>query len=460
MIIVYCDKCGLRIPETDVESGRAVQTTTNCWLCAACTPARPKPPAPRLKATPNRGVTAVRRSALPPAEVAASVPARAVPQENSTRLVALTIGIMCFVIAGIVGIVISRNKANAEIRARAEAKLAVQPPKETTPKATEAPKNTKVANSTEKNSVSPPPIQTPAPSQNPAPATVEPTRISRAQEADKEMENFRETRAAALLLEHKEWFKQNAADPWEYQTKLRDLAVSYRSTPAAAEANKLLEEFKSLPPKPDQLETAAPEAKDYQLVYDVNLAKIGHEFSYDVDNRAKITKPFDRIAYFIELTPGGGAAQYLYVSLDAFTDDLGKIGVPTLESGARFQQNVTNMNVFSNVTGIVTGSGIAGGNMEFWPDNYSAMNAANVPGASSEKYDFGDQRTDPPDGYGCMQIHNHDALQTLFALNHWREGANADLGIGNQTGGNPDWTFSHSASGYRSKRLRVLVHLK
>ena len=44
-----------------------------------------------------------------------------------------------------------------------------------------------------------------------------------------------------------------------------------------------------------------------------------------------------------------------------------------------------------------------------------------------------------------MQVHNHDAKQTLFALNHWREGSDADLGIGNQPKENPDWTFAGNA---------------
>ena len=35
-----------------------------------------------------------------------------------------------------------------------------------------------------------------------------------------------------------------------------------------------------------------------------------------------------------------------------------------------------------------------------------------------------------------MQVHNHDARQTLFALNHWIAGAHADLGIGNDPTGN------------------------
>ena len=68
--------------------------------------------------------------------------------------------------------------------------------------------------------------------------------------------------------------------------------------------------------------------------------------------------------------------------------------------------------------------------------------------------------SDPADGYGSMQVHNHQAKQTLFALNHWREGNHADIGIGSQPTGNPDWTFAGNAGSYEAKRLRVLVRLK
>ena len=59
-----------------------------------------------------------------------------------------------------------------------------------------------------------------------------------------------------------------------------------------------------------------------------------------------------------------------------------------------------------------------------------------------------------------MQVHNHDAKQTIFALNHWNEGSRADLGIGNQGKDNPDWTFAANAGAYSVKRLRVLVRCK
>jgi sialate O-acetylesterase len=213
-------------------------------------------------------------------------------------------------------------------------------------------------------------------------------------------------------------------------------------------------------PKRDLLVLNVPEAGDYQLVYDLDLNKLGPDINYDVNNCANLQKPFDRVAYFLELTSPGDETHYVYVSMDAFTDALEKIGVPTVKSGARFQQNVANMNVWSNFKGIVTGTGLGGGNIEFWPNNYGPGNSAHVPNASTQTYDFGDEINEPADGYGSMQVHNHDAKQTLIALNHWREGKSADIGIGNQPTGNPDWTFAANGGSFEAKRLRVLVHLK
>jgi sialate O-acetylesterase len=202
-----------------------------------------------------------------------------------------------------------------------------------------------------------------------------------------------------------------------------------------------------------------PEARNYQLVYDLNLEHLGPDIHWDVDNRSQIHGPFDRIAYVLELQEADGPFQAVYVSMDAFTDSLDKIGVPTFHSQAHFQQNVTNLTVISNLKNIVTGANLAGGNIEFWPNNYSPNNSADVPNASSTAYDFGDQPDELADGYGSMQVHNHDARQTLFAINHWREGDHADIGIGNAPSGNLDWTFAANAGHYQTKRLRVLVHL-
>jgi len=213
-------------------------------------------------------------------------------------------------------------------------------------------------------------------------------------------------------------------------------------------------------PKRDWVGLHVPEAKDYQLVYDLDLTKLGPQINYDEDNHKSIQKPFDRVAYFLELQDGNMNSQDVYVSMDTFTDDAGKIGVPVFGSGATFQQNVSNLTVYANVKGIVTGTNLSGGNIEFWPNNYTPGNAANVPNASGDVFDFGDQMGFPPDGYGSMQIHNHDVRQTLLAINHWREGSHADVGIGNQSKDNPDWTFAANAGGYHAMRLKVYVRCR
>ncbi|MBL8994715.1 MAG: 9-O-acetylesterase, partial [Spirochaetia bacterium] len=133
----------------------------------------------------------------------------------------------------------------------------------------------------------------------------------------------------------------------------------------------------------DALSMNVDEVRDYQLALELDLSKIGGEtINYQIDNRAKLARPFDRIAYYLELKDAGGAVQWVYVSMDAFTDDLSKIGVPTLDSKAKFQQLLTGLTIFSGVPGIVQGAGLKG-NIEFWPNNYASANAKNIPNASA-----------------------------------------------------------------------------
>ncbi len=212
--------------------------------------------------------------------------------------------------------------------------------------------------------------------------------------------------------------------------------------------------------EPDVLPSRVPEAAGYTLVYDVDLARLGGRIEYAVDRHADIKQPFDRVAYCLELTPRDGPAQFVYASMDAFTANAGQLGIPTADTKAHFAKPVANLNVWSNVKGVVTGTSIATGNIEFWPNNYGMGNAASVAGASNDKYDWGDQPADPPVGYGCLQVHNYGAKQTLLAVNNWVAGAGADLGIGNRPTEHSDWTFAANAGSYEYKRLRVLVRLK
>jgi sialate O-acetylesterase len=202
-----------------------------------------------------------------------------------------------------------------------------------------------------------------------------------------------------------------------------------------------------------------PEAQGYELAYAIDLARLGAAPAYEVDNSAALGA-FDRVGYFLELQQDGRPVKYVWTAMDAFTGDARKIALPTLASGATFQQAVRNLTVASNVKEVASGSFPDGGNLEFWPNNYGPANAAMVPGAADGVFDQGDQIGEPKDGYGCMQVHNHQAQQTVFAINNWKAGAAADLGIGNSAGETRDWTFKANAASYTVKKLRVFVHPK
>jgi sialate O-acetylesterase len=210
-------------------------------------------------------------------------------------------------------------------------------------------------------------------------------------------------------------------------------------------------------------------SQGYQLVYRKALTDTfgGGAFPYDVDNSGTTASTFDRVAYYLELQTATGSRQFVYASFDklAGMTAANKTGVPTTASGEIFQQTLANMNVVSNVAGIVTGTGISTGNIEFWPSNYSQPNGIAIPNANAAQYDFGDTRT--AGTYGSMQIHNYDldgagsgtAGQTLFAYNRWGgTSGTSDLGIGNRATADTDWTFAANANTYTVKNLEILVH--
>ena len=478
MIIVFCEKCGKRVSDSDLSEGTATQAGENLWYCSACAPAASGASSatasasnkPTQTARPvtaggattraRKGVTTTQRR---PVDAAHAPHAVSHSGDSSPKWLvpALAGGGVLLLVVGVVLMMKGKGKVESSETTTPIAVAPEKPPEipkvPTNVPATTTTPTTPVATNPGTVNLTTRPMSIPG--EGPSAEKEKPplSQAERQHQAEKEMEEYRDHRASTLLAEAKDWYKQNAADPWTYQAKLKEIAKSYGSASAAAEARKLVDELGALPPPPDRLEMATSEAKDYQLIYDLDLATAAPEIKYGVDNRAQ-AKPFDRIAYFLELQTGGGESQYLYVSMDAFTADVNKIGVPTSSSGARFQQNVANMNVFSNVKSIVTGTGLAGGNIEFWSTNYGGNNSGNVPNAT-DAYDFGDGPAN--DGnYGSMQVHNHDAKQTLFAFNHWVAGGGCDIGIGNCPGQNTDWTFSGNSASYKMKRLRVLVHPK
>ena len=215
--------------------------------------------------------------------------------------------------------------------------------------------------------------------------------------------------------------------------------------------------------------TNVSEISNYTQIYQLDIPNDA-AFSatgtplYGVDNSATVfPEGIERIGYYLELDTGSGS-QWVWASMEAFTQDLRKIGIPTVESVAFWQQTVSNMNVESNVPGIVTGQGITTGNIEFWPYGYNTFPSVSRIGGSGSDYDFNDLTGLTDSSYGSMQIHNYGAEQTLLAYNGWNVSGFEDVGIGNNTAINtrdglihPDWTFSQNASDYTLKQLEVWV---
>jgi len=212
-----------------------------------------------------------------------------------------------------------------------------------------------------------------------------------------------------------------------------------------------------LPEAPAGALDNVPEAKGYSVVYELPIQDgTFNPSQYTVNNAGFIEDgSFARVAYYLELDHPTYGQQFLWVSMDTFTDDASLLGVPNTTQSIQ-QQLLDNLNIISNVPSVTNLEGVPG-NIEFWPTNYSAGNGLPVPGADGGTYDFGDTRTSSGN-YGSMQIHSYTVGEVLFAYNHWNSGTPC-LGIGNRASGNPDWTFDETANQYTLKSLWVLVDI-
>ncbi len=196
-----------------------------------------------------------------------------------------------------------------------------------------------------------------------------------------------------------------------------------------------------------------PEIGDYQLVYKLTPPSANAytgQPPYEIDNAAQVGA-FDRVAYWLELE-NGNERQWVYVSMDAFTNSAAATGVPIANT---FEQNVTNLNVLSNVAGVTTGGPFATGNIEFWPSGYNHTANSGI-GGNSTHADFDDTPTTCC--YGSMQVHRYDVQQTLFGWNRWAvDGGNDDIGIGTSSAADSDWTYAQNSGDWTTRTLYVLV---
>ena len=221
---------------------------------------------------------------------------------------------------------------------------------------------------------------------------------------------------------------------------------------------------------PDFLGSVAEASSYTPILATPNLASIAAQnftgtFKYDLDARKMLDDPFDRIAFAMELvTKNEGEVRWVWVSMDAFTDNPMMIGIPYSGTGIYWQRMVTDMTVARSdtVSGSVTAGEHLDGNIEFWSSNYGVRTGLAGIGGDGSRFDFNDTPDGIPtnSGYGSMQVHNWRTGETLFAFNKFGGGQQnwLDLGIGTNTDGRqPDWTQTDTAQWFSSGKIYAFV---
>ena len=219
-----------------------------------------------------------------------------------------------------------------------------------------------------------------------------------------------------------------------------------------------------------------PDASKYQIVQGARLtsqmntgwSKENGGCNYDIVNNVtelqKTLGPFDRVGYYMEYAQNASdPLTYVFVSFDAMTADISKIGVPTNPSGEFYQQKVYNLNVTTNVpasVGLITDPStnqqvVANntisydtGYLEFWASNYSKPKSNVISQGDANSYDINDSGGGTGYGHGSMQIHSLDTEQTIFALNHFNGGKQFGIGKNATGSGDPDWTNHNNKQSY------------
>ena len=196
-------------------------------------------------------------------------------------------------------------------------------------------------------------------------------------------------------------------------------------------------------------------AANASLIYECDLKNATFpdgSIKYITDNSASFKGKVKKIIYSVELVSSQNNREWAVIGMDAFTDDVKKIGVPVIKTDFTFAGTVKNLKVITNSKNIKTKSAPEG-RLEFFPRNFTNKNIDNIPGASDAAFDFGD-KAERGGNYGSMQIHNPAAKETIFAFNAFTK-PTKDIGLGNNPKGHPDWTFSGSGKNYSQAILKV-----
>ena len=213
MRICYCERCGVRIPEEDIASGRAASQEAERFLCAKCSPAR-EPPASTVSGRAHGAPTG-----HAPASHRTRVSAAQRTKDGGGAAKWVVIGAAVLVSVGVVLFLTVGGNEPAAPRKPAPA-----------PAPRPAP--------------APAPIPPPGPEAQPETTPPSPALPAPEKKGPAEEESPRDAMARRGLEAVKAYAKEHPDDPWTYGEMLADFLSSYRSTPAGKEAVPLQAELK------------------------------------------------------------------------------------------------------------------------------------------------------------------------------------------------------------------------
>ncbi|MBI3831300.1 MAG: hypothetical protein HY291_17410 [Planctomycetes bacterium] len=245
MQIVYCETCGHRISEAEITQGGAVKLGENRFACVKCAPKPadaavlpqsgklPTQKAPTVGLAPATAPATVsaRSHRLPTASERAQRGAERRSPEASEKKPAVLIaaGAGALLLVGVLAFALTGGSNTPA--SKSDPKTTSAGKSSTPPTPVASPAETKTLTKT----VSADPREDPKPPPPP--------------ETPAQAPDIRSEVATARLAEAKEYARTKPDDPWTYEDKLKELASTYRSTPAGAEATKLLADLK-VPPRP------------------------------------------------------------------------------------------------------------------------------------------------------------------------------------------------------------------
>jgi len=297
MTFVYCETCGLRIPNEDVDAKKALQVEDNRWLCVKCGSAKGAPSIPaktpgegtpaskpgdsKRKITPVVGVSSPdsKRKMTPAGgnPIIVSLPASSVQRpptapQQPARFSLIPIAGGAAALLAIAAIAFAMRSEPETVAAK---KPPAQPQPETPRRETSPPIAESVAATrTEptESGVAVNSVSTPA---NVAPPSEAPEKFT------EELEKMRNDRAQSLLTDALAFATQKPDDTKGLRKKLDAILRSYRSTPAGEEAFKKISELQADSPPPALDESVFANALNALDYVDLKDDKTTGEWSWE-----------------------------------------------------------------------------------------------------------------------------------------------------------------------------------